>query len=72
MKIKCTTAALLLSILSCLGLAACSGSADTGPAPLAGETIAKLMQRSENRVPDGAGAPSFVIDPGWPKPLPNN
>ena len=36
------------------------------------ETFERLAARSASRVPEGASAPSFVVDPGWPKPLPNN
>jgi len=30
-----------------------------------------LMERTASRVPPTATAPSFVVDPSWPKPLPN-
>jgi len=32
---------------------------------------ARLAARTPNRVASTGTAPSFVIDPGWPKPLPN-
>ena len=34
--------------------------------------IERLAERSALRAPGDASAPSFVVDPGWPKPLPNN
>jgi hypothetical protein len=34
--------------------------------------ISRMIERTLPSVPQGAAAPSFVIDPGWPKPLPNN
>jgi hypothetical protein len=34
--------------------------------------IERLGDRSAPRAPEGATAPSFVVDPGWPKRLPNN
>jgi DNA-binding beta-propeller fold protein YncE len=40
--------------------------------PLTNDTLDRLMERSEPRVAEGATAPSFVVDPSWPKPLPNN
>ena len=32
----------------------------------------RLAERTAPHVAAGATAPSFVVDPGWPKPLPNN
>ena len=75
---------LTVSVLVCLALSACTETAEVTPAPIAEAPAAqpapsasdgmleRLMERSENRVPDGASAPSFVVDPTWPKPLPNN
>ena len=40
--------------------------------PYSNNTLGLLMERSESRVPEGATAPSFSVDPNWPKPLPNN
>ena len=34
--------------------------------------VERLLERTAPHVPDTAAAPSFVVDPGWPKPLPNN
>ena len=45
-------------------------AADTGP--LSAATLTALLERSAPRVPAGATAPGFVVDPTWPKPLPNN
>lgn len=36
------------------------------------ESLELLKQRSEPRNPEGTTAPSFVVDPSWPQPLPNN
>src|SRR5690606_14417346 len=35
-------------------------------------SISRLVERTAPAAPGGATAPSFVVDPGWPKPLPNN
>ena len=65
-------------LLGCaLAMPAC---ADSGPVDQAesvfgldqAETFERLAARSASRVPEGASAPSFVVDPGWPKPLPDN
>lgn len=34
--------------------------------------VERLAERTAPRVSQGATAPSFVVDPGWPKPLPHN
>ena len=75
-----SSGAQLLTILIGLGiLAGC-----TPPAETAADTATEmaneptdamqqlLMERSANRTPSGATAPGFVVDPTWPKPLPNN
>lgn len=36
------------------------------------DAIARLAERTAPHVAPGATAPSFIVDPGWPKPLPNN
>lgn len=57
-------------------ISACSESntAESGAASslLPTDTIAKLAERSAPRFSGGAAAPSFIVDPSWPKPLPNN
>ena len=71
---------LLFAMSGCCLIAACSESVDEPPLQAtqpaeqspANELMDGLRARSENRVPDGATAPSFVIDPNWPKPLPND
>ena len=35
-------------------------------------TIDRLAERSAPRFADGTSAPSLIVDPSWPKPLPNN
>ena len=34
--------------------------------------VERMLERTAPHVPATAVAPSFVVDPGWPKPLPNN
>jgi DNA-binding beta-propeller fold protein YncE len=34
--------------------------------------VERLVERTVPHVPTTGTAPSFVVDPGWPKPLPNN
>lgn len=77
---------ILVTAFSCLTmLAGCSQPADTTQTttPVVDtaanaedqsqpELLQGLMARSDNRTPAGATAPSFVVDPTWPKPLPNN
>ena len=56
------------------------GPADEGPLPEEGSAalpepgaIDGLREtRWAPRVPEGATAPSFVVDASWPKPLPND
>ena len=59
----------------------CSGPAESGAAE--GESAAaaalnqigaieRLGERTAPRVPASATAPSLVVDPSWPEPLPNN
>jgi DNA-binding beta-propeller fold protein YncE len=36
------------------------------------DVIDRLIERTAPHVPESGAAPSFVVDPGWPKPLPNN
>ena len=71
---------LTLAVTCCCALSACTESGNAPPPQSAATaeaastdmTMDGLKARSENRVPDGATAPSFVIDPSWPKPLPND
>ena len=78
----------LLSLLIPFVFSACTESPETQPGvsepppqpvvtpettgPLAASTLELLAERSVPRVPEGASAPGFVIDPSWPKPLPND
>ena len=75
-------------VASLLGISACfgpdSGPAPTAaPAPtlaaveaapslLPDDTIERLADRSAPRFSGDAAAPSFIVDPTWPKPLPDN
>ncbi len=68
----------LAALVGVLGIAGCAGPApdsEQGEAAMlldeAG-AIDRLVERSGLRVPFDSAAPSFVVDPGWPKPLPNN
>ena len=73
---------LVAVLLGCsLGVAACVGPGENGMAESEGEASAALNQigalerfaeRTAPRVPATGSAPSFVVDPSWPKPLPNN
>jgi len=75
--------AVLATILaSGFGVSACSGPSASGASVDGSEAAsaiaeAGIIQRlgdtrwAPNR-PSGATAPSFVVDPSWPKPLPNN
>ena len=73
---------LVAVLLGCsLGVAACVGTGENGMAESEGEASAALNQigalerfaeRTAPRVPTTGSAPSFVVDPSWPKPLPNN
>ena len=40
--------------------------------PEKARALQRLAERTAPRVPATGTAPSFVVDPGWPKPLPNN
>ena len=65
-------------LLGCaLTMSACSdpgqvGQEETVSGMNQSDTLERLAERSVSRVPEGASAPSFTIDPSWPKPLPNN
>ena len=68
----------LSGFVGVLGLSGCGSppaeSEQGEAARLLAETgaIERLAERSTLRAPGDASAPSFVVDPGWPKPLPNN
>ncbi len=72
---------LLGGLLLAFSVSACSGTAESVVA--GGESagamaldqvgaIDRLAERNAPRTPPSGIAPSFVVDPGWPKPLPNN
>ena len=46
--------------------------AEEAPSLLPSGTIDRLAERSAPRFADGTSAPSLIVDPSWPKPLPNN
>ena len=68
----------LATLLGCaLAISACADGDPVGEAESVfgvdqAETFERLAARSVSRVPEGASAPSFIVDPSWPKPLPNN
>ena len=70
----------LTALINCLlFLTACSGpvtsgpnTADVTPSLLPNEVIERIAERSEPRLSQGVTAPSFIVDPSWPKTLPNN
>ena len=70
---------LTVLVITLLGLVACSGP-EAAPAanaeeeaPLfSPEVIESIAERTAPRLADGVTAPSFIVDPSWPKPLPNN
>ena len=47
-------------------------AAPEAPSLLPSDTIERLAERSAPRLSEGATAPSLIVDPTWPKPLPNN
>jgi hypothetical protein len=59
-----------------LGLYACSEPAapvaDSAPALLSNDVVDRIAERSAPRLAPGVTAPSFIVDPSWPKTLPNN
>ena len=72
---------------SALGIAACAGPPEDAPAAAEaaaaeGGAAAALREagaveklgetRWASKAPEGASAPSFVVEASWPKPLPNN
>ena len=49
-----------------------AGETKGASSALPGDTIERLAERSAPRLSEGASAPSFIVDPTWPKPLPDN
>lgn len=45
---------------------------EAAPSPLPEGAIERLAERSASRTAEGADAPSLIVDPSWPKLLPNN
>src|SRR5688572_192976 len=68
-------AVVAVSTASCARGGSEPAAGDSGSDGLATITKAGVVERMlERSAPHatGAAAPSFVVDPGWPKPLPNN
>jgi DNA-binding beta-propeller fold protein YncE len=63
--------AVLAAPHSGLGQGTQSGSDAAGVLTKSG-AIDRLAERTAPHVPPTGAAPSFIVDPGWPKPLPNN
>jgi len=71
-----------LALLGVVGaLSALAGCAEMESAQGTNEALEKLretramerlIERTAPDIASAAGAPSYVVDPGWPKPLPNN
>ncbi len=71
-------------VASTLGIGACGGPAETGMSEMGDgggeaataltqiDALGRLAERGANRVPGTGSAPGFIVDPGWPKTLPNN
>src|SRR5688572_7480770 len=65
-----------------VGIAACERPPQDAPVTAEGAAVAALREagaveklgetRWASRAPEGASAPSFVVDASWPKPLPND
>ena len=64
-----------------MSISGCSaGQPQATPTPAAGAgdvlstagVLARLAERTPSKAAATGTAPSFVVDPGWPKPLPNN
>ena len=64
--------AALAAMLLTLPVASAQDGGGSAASALPGDLQALLAERSAPRLADGASAPSFVVDPSWPKPLPNN
>ena len=68
---------LAVLLVCALTMLACSDSGMGGQVEAvsgmnSSDTLERLAERSAPRVAEGASAPSFTVDPTWPKPLPNN
>jgi DNA-binding beta-propeller fold protein YncE len=66
-------------MLSAVTVASCARGPEAPPGNSEGiavitkaGAVERMLERTAPHVPDTAVAPSFVVDPGWPKPLPNN
>jgi len=74
------TSALFGLLMGALVFSGCSQSAESGEvvadaatdALLRSGAIARLAEKTTPNVPSTGAAPSFVVDAGWPKTLPNN
>jgi len=53
-------------------LAQNGGSTSGAAGVFSSDVVQRIAERSAPRLQSGAHAPSFVVDPSWPKPLPNN
>src|SRR3954469_612096 len=74
-------AGIVAAAFAAITVAACGGQAAAEKGGKGGDAadvltkaavLERLAERSPSRVPSSAEAPHFVVDPAWPKPLPNN
>ena len=73
MNNKWTIAFTLALLLQAMGaLAQNGGAARSLEAAFSDEVIERIAERSAPRLAAGGSAPSFVVDPSWPKHLPND
>jgi hypothetical protein len=67
---------LLLMGTACAGPSGEPAASDSGnpgvDALSRAQALERLLERTRPNPAPGGTAPSFVPDPGWPKPLPNN
>ena len=60
----------MLMVSACSDQVAVQVQVEATSSLLPADTIERLAERSSPRLPEGATAPSFVVDPNWPKHLP--
>ena len=71
-KSQILLAAMLTAVLMGSSVAQEAGTAMDAGSLLPTSVIDRLAERSAPRVADGVMAPGFIVDPSWPKPLPND
>ena len=71
-KSQILLAAMLTAVLMGSSVAQEADTAMDAGSLLPTSVIDRLAERSAPRVADGVMAPGFIVDPSWPKPLPND